>query len=323
MDELIKDKHLVDVVIPAFNAEKYIAQTLESAVLQGDLVKSIIVVNDGSSDKTGEIVDNFSKTHQDITITLIDQSNQGLANARNTGIKAASAPYIALLDADDIWLDSKLQKQLLLFNKLHNLGLGAVYCGYTLINENSLPIAGKHLIIQPALRGDVYSKLLTGNFISGSGSSILIKANVFKDVGYFDETLKASEDWDMWLRIAKKYQFDYVDESLVQIRVHASNMQKDFSRMLASELAMLNKFEQNGTHNYFLLWKIQTILFKKKMAAHSIAGFDSSEPWVKSQFTGPIRLLWQSVLFVPNLVWGPLKMIKDFISTPSKGNKSK
>jgi hypothetical protein len=127
----------------------------------------------------------------------------------------------------------------------------------------------------------------------------------------------------MWLRIAKKYQFNYVDESLVQIRVHASNMQKDFSRMLASELAMLNKFEQNGTHNYFLLWKIQTILFKKKMDAHSIVGFDSSELWVKSQLTGPIRILWHSALFVPNLVWGPLKMIKDLISTPSKDNQSK
>jgi len=315
MDELIKDRHLVDVVIPAFNAEKYITQTLKSVVLQGDCVRSIIIVNDGSSDKTGEIVDSFSKAHQDLKITLLNQANQGLANARNTGIKAASAPYIALLDADDIWLDTKLRKQLQLFCKGQNLGLGAVYCGYTLINENSLPIIGKHLIIQPALRGKVYSKLLTGNFISGSGSSILIKADVFKEVGYFDETLKASEDWDMWLRIARKYQFEYVDEPLVQIRVHASNMQKDFSRMLASELAMLNKFEKNGTHNYFLLWKIQTILFKKKMSADSIAGFDSSEPWVKSQLPGPLRVIWHSALFIPNLIWGALKMIKDRLSS--------
>ena len=111
MDQLIKDRHLVDVVSPAFNAEKYIAQTLESVLLQGDLVKSIIVVNDGSSDRTGEIIDSFSKAHQDLSITLINQANRGLANARNTGVKAASAPYIALLDADDIWLDSKLQQQ--------------------------------------------------------------------------------------------------------------------------------------------------------------------------------------------------------------------
>ena len=322
MDELIKDRHLIDVVIPAFNAEKYIAQTLESAAFQGDLIKSIIVVNDGSSDKTSEIVDSFSKTRQDLNITLLNQVNQGLANARNTGITAASAPYIALLDADDIWLETKLRKQLHLFSKDQNLDLGAVYCGYTLINENSLPIVGKHLIIQPALRGKVYSKLLTGNFISGSGSSILIKASVFKEIGYFDENLNASEDWDMWLRIARKYQFDYVDEPLVQIRVHASNMQKDFSRMLASELAMLNKFEQNGTHNYFLLWKIQTILFKKKMAAYSIAGFDSSEPWVKSHLTGPLRFMWHSILFIPNLIWGPLKMIKDRLSSP-KGHTTK
>lgn len=322
MDELIKNKHLVDVVIPAFNAEKYLTQTLESVAKQGELIKSIIVVNDGSTDKTGEIVDSFSKAHQGLNITLLNQANQGLANARNKGIKAASAPYIALLDADDIWLDTKLKKQLRLFNKEQNLALGAVYCGYTLINENSIPITGKHLIIRPALRGNVFSKLQTGNFISGSGSSILIKADVFKEIGYFDETLNASEDWDMWLRIASKYQFDYVDENLVQIRVHASNMQKDFSRMLASELAMLNKFEKNGTHNYFLLWKIQTILFKKKISARSIVGFDSSEPWVKSQLTGPLRLLWHSALFIPDLIWGSLKMIKDRLSA-SKGPTSK
>jgi len=322
MVELVKNRHLVDVVIPAFNAEKYIAQTLESVALQGDIVQSIIVINDGSNDKTAQIVDNFSTAHPSLTITLINQTNRGLANARNTGIKVASAPYIALLDADDIWLGAKLQKQLHLFAKGQIANLGAVYCDYVLINASSSPITGKNLIIHPTLRGNVYSKLLTGNFISGSGSSILIKADIFREIGYFDETLKASEDWDMWLRISRKYQFDYVDEALVQIRVHASNMQKDFSRMLASELAMLNKFAQNGTHNYFLLLKIQTILLKKKMSAHSIAGFDSSEPWVKSQLTGPLRLMWQSALFIPNLIWGPLKMIKDQISSP-KGNTSK
>lgn len=323
MDKIGQEKFLVDVVIPAFNAERYIDQTLESIALQGDFVRSIIVVNDGSSDKTTQIVDAFSTKYPDLKINLVTQKNQGLANARNTGINTASAPYIALLDSDDIWLSTKLQKQLSLFINTPIDKLGAVYCGYTLIDEKSLPIAGKNLIIHPALRGNVYSKLLTGNFISGSGSSILIKADVFKEVGYFDETLKASEDWDMWLRIAKEYQFDYVEESLVQIRVHDSNMQKDFSRMLASELAMLNKFEQSGIHNYFLLLKIQTILLKKKINAQSIAGFESSQPWVKSQLTNPIRFIWHLALFIPILLWVPFKMIKDLISSAPKGKAAK
>ena len=306
--------HLVDVVIPAFNAARYIDQTLDSIALQGSLVHSIIVVNDGSTDQTALKVEAFTKQHPHLTVKLINQANAGLANARNTGIENVTAPYIALLDADDIWLRGKLERQLEVFNNSSDTSLGVVYTGYELIDENSLLISNDKGIIKPQARGDVRSKLLTGNFISGSGSSVLIQSKVFKEVGLFDEGLRASEDWDMWLRIAQQFHFDFEDTPLVQIRVHQSNMQKDFSRMLASELAMLNKFAQHGKHNYFLLLKIQTILFKKKMAAQDIAGFNVSEPWVKAQLTGYQRFIWQSLLYIPNAIWGPLKKMKQFIS---------
>jgi len=314
MVALSTKNHLVDVVIPAFNAEHYIDQTLESIALQGSLVHSIIVVNDGSTDQTAQIVEAFTRQHSHLSIKLINQANAGLANARNTGINAATAPYIALLDADDIWLNGKLDQQLEVFTTSPDPRLGVVYTGYELIDENSLLISNDKGIIKPQARGDVRSKLLTGNFISGSGSSVLIKSAVFKEAGLFDESLRASEDWDMWLRIAQQFHFDYVDMPLVQIRVHQDNMQKDFSRMLASELAMLNKFAQHGKHNYFLLLKIQTILFKKKISAQDITGFDVSEPWVKAQLTGYQRFIWQSLLYIPNAIWGPLKKMKQLIS---------
>jgi hypothetical protein len=78
---------------------------------------------------------------------------------------------------------------------------------------------------------------------------------------------------------------------------------------------MLNKFAQHGTHNYFLLWKIQTILFKKKILASQIAGFDSSEPWVKAQLTGYKRFLWQLLLPIPTAIWVPLKKLKKSLSS--------
>jgi glycosyltransferase involved in cell wall biosynthesis len=309
----------IDVVIPAFNAGKYIDQALASVSLQGDIVRTVFVINDGSTDQTQAIVETFAKRHPKLAIEIIKQKNAGLANARNTGIKASlqesKAPYIALLDADDVWLAGKLDKQLNVFQASQDSKLGLVYSSYELINENGSAIAGENLIVKPSLRGGVYSSLLTGNFISGSGSGVLIKSNVFEEIGLFDENLKASEDWDMWIRIARKFHFDYVNESLVQIRVHSSNMQKDFSRMLASELAMLNKFAQHGTRNYFLLWKIQTILFKKKMSATQIAGFDSSEPWVKAQLTGYKHLLWQLLLPIPTAIWVPLKKLKKSLSS--------
>jgi glycosyltransferase involved in cell wall biosynthesis len=319
MATLMDTRGQIDVVIPAFNADKYIDQTLDSVSLQGDIVRTVFVINDGSTDQTQAIVETFAKSHPKLAIEIIKQKNAGLANARNTGIKASlqesKAPYIAFLDADDIWLTGKLDKQLSVFQASQDSKLGLVYSSYELINENGSAIAGENLIVKPSLRGEIYSALLTGNFISGSGSGVLVKSNVFEEVGLFDESLKASEDWDMWIRIARKFHFDYVNESLVQIRVHSSNMQKDFSRMLASELAMLNKFAQHSTHNYFLLWKIQTILFKKKMSATQIAGFDSSEPWVKAQLTGYKQFLWQLLLPIPTAIWVPLKKLKKSISS--------
>jgi glycosyltransferase involved in cell wall biosynthesis len=272
------------------------------------------VVNDGSTDQTAKIVESFAKSHPSLVIQLINQENAGLANARNTGIKASlqesKAPFIALLDADDVWLSGKLEKQLNLFQASQDSKLGLVYSSYELIDEKGSAIVGENLIVKPSLRGEVYSSLLTGNFISGSGSGVLVKSAVFEEVGLFDEALKASEDWDMWIRIARKFHFDYVNESLVQIRVHSANMQKDFSRMLVSELAMLNKFAQHGTHNYFLLWKIQTILFQKKISATQIIGFDACDPWVKAQLIGYQSQVWKVLLILPICAWPLLKFLK-------------
>lgn len=313
MSALNSTHHLVDVVIPAFNAASYINKTLESVAIQGDVVQSIIIVNDGSTDNTTQIIDAFFQKHPHLTVNLIHQENQGLACARNTGIKAARAPYIALLDADDVWLAHKLSAQLAIFRQSSDPKLGLVYCAYELIDQESKPILGKNFIIHPYLRGQVSSRLQTGNFISGSGSSVLIRASVFQDIGHFDETLVASEDWDMWLRIAQKYTFDYVDRVFVQIRVHPNNMQKDFSRMLTSDLAMLNKFCQHGQHNYFLLWKIRTILYKKNVSARSIPGFESSETWVRTQLSDPQNQLWGVFMAPLNAIWGPLKKIRNYL----------
>lgn len=318
MSTLNSDFALVDVVIPAFNAERYIRSTLESAFLQGKIINSIIVVNDGSTDSTETIVQEFALDNEQPKIILINQKNGGLANARNAGIKKslknAKAPYIALLDADDIWLSKKLALQLHLFKISGDPLLGMVYSSYELIDANGSVITGENLIVKPVLRGNAYSSLLSGNLISGSGSGVLVKSHVFREVGLFDETLQASEDWDMWIRVCKKFHVDFVDQVLVQIRVHPSNMQKDFSRMLASELAMLNKFAIQGTHNFFLLWKIQTILYKKKMIATQIKGFENSEPWVMSQLTGYRHFFWQALLFVPAILWIPLKKVKRLFS---------
>ena len=117
----------------------------------------------------------------------------------------------------------------------------------------------------------------------------------------------------MWLRIAQKYTFDFIDQIFVQIRVHPNNMQKDFVRMLSSDLAMLNKFYQHGQHNYFLLWKIRTILYKKNSSSNSIPGFEACEPWVRFQLSDSQNKLWGVFMAPLNAIWEPLKKMRNFL----------
>lgn len=276
---------LVDVVIPAYNAARYIEETLSSTAIQGDILSKIIVVNDGSTDHTQELVSQFSAKHPHISIQIIEQANAGLSAARNAGIKASTAPYIAFLDADDLWLPEKLNKQLSVFNQAQNDKLGLVYCAYGAISEKSARLPSV-AVISPSLRGDASRKLLLGNFISGSGSAVLIKRTVFDTVGLFDEKLRAGEDWDMWLRISKNFLIDYSPEELVLIRLHEANMQKDALRMLSADLMILNKFVLAGQMSYFLLWKIRTYLINRKMRASEIPGFDQCTPDLQNKLSG-------------------------------------
>lgn len=277
----------IDVVIPAYNASAYITQTLQSIADQDYPIANIIVVNDGSTDNTGECVLKFSTLNKHSNILLVNQNNAGLSSARNKGINLSKADFIAFLDADDLWDPKKISEQILLFQKNILENVGIIYCGYRLIDDNNqlLP-PDLNRIIAPKIRGDVYKALLRGNFVSGSGSSVLVKRAIFDSVGLFDEQLISCEDWDMWLRIAKKYQFDFVNKNLVSIRVHCNNMQKDSLRMLSGELMVLNKFIERGEVNPFLLWKIRTYLFNKNLHPKAIPGFTQCLPKLQRMFTG-------------------------------------
>ena len=291
--------YTIDVIIPAYNAGEFISQTLQSVLLQDAPIHSVIVVNDGSSDDTQAKVLSFQQQNPDLNLVLINQTNSGLSAARNTGIRHSRASHIALLDADDLWNSTKISSQIALFQNSKNPQLGLVYCAYRLIDHAGLPLPeSAQALIAPSLRGQVYKPLLRGNFVSGSGSSVLIARTVFDQVGLFDEQLRACEDWDMWLRIAQHYSFDYVDQTLVSIRVHPNNMQKDLSRMVSAELMVLNKFYERGQSNPFLLWKLRTYLSNKKLTADAIYGFSRCSPKLQKELSG-WRMTLASTMLAP------------------------
>jgi glycosyltransferase involved in cell wall biosynthesis len=255
-----ESKNSIDVIIPVYNGKKFILQALDSVVHQTLSPSKIIVVDDGSTDKTHELITEFAKT-SGVEIQIIKKENGGLSSARNAGIKASTADFIAFLDADDVWVNNKLEKQLEVFKSTEFGNLGLVYCKYDLINEGGEKTTGYVLPLDKKFRGYVFSKMLAANKILSSGSGVLIKKEVLENAGFFDEELKFGEDWDMWIRIAEKFEVDYVDETLVHIRRHANNMSASLLSVFEGEIEFYNKWipKLKNKHPIPLAWSDRII----------------------------------------------------------------
>ena len=200
----------VSVIIPTYNRAHYICSAIQSVLNQTFEDFEIIVVDDASTDDTREIIDKF----EDERIYYIrHKKNRGGSASRNTGIKHSRGKFIAFLDDDDLWMRNKLEKQLDLINKTSEIGV--VYTGVLLINNSGQIISHKI----PSLRGNIFPDILKKNYV-GSCSMVLVRKECFTRIGLFDENLPAGQDWDMWIRLAKRYQFDSVNEPLVLYRVH-------------------------------------------------------------------------------------------------------
>lgn len=214
---------MISVVIPCYNGEKYIEEAIRSVLEQSYADIEVIVVDDGSTDRSAEIVQNIS----DPRMRYVYQEHQGVCAARNKGISLARGEYIAFLDSDDVWEKEKLERQLGLTEEFD-----VVYTDYVIINKDSRVIPHNMIVDRTSGRIPLKTQLLAGNVVLGSCSSVLLKKEVIDAVGGFDESLNEAmgEEWDLWARISRKYKFGYVDEPLVRIRVHENQRQARRSR---------------------------------------------------------------------------------------------
>lgn len=203
----------VSVNIPAYNDEKYIAETVQSVINQTYQDWELIIIDDGSKDKTGEIVKSFT----DPRIKYFYQENRGIGAARNSAIEKSSGEYIAFLDHDDLWLPSKLEKQIALFE--NNPDLGLVYCDTIFFNDKG-DIYRLYERYKP-FRGRVFRELLKHYFLSCE--TVIIRKSVLGDVGGFMPQMMMAEEYDLFMRIAYKYPIDYVPEPLAKYRIHEKN----------------------------------------------------------------------------------------------------
>ncbi len=220
----------VSVIIPTYNHARYVGEAIQSALAQDYDDLEIIVIDDGSTDNTRQVVAQF-----DHRVRYIWQENKGLSGARNTGIHAARGDYIALLDADDCWLPAFLSSVVARLEA--DNGLGAVHSGFYFVDGQGKPLPQIEVSTVPD--DQMYDRLLDGEFFVPA--AVLVRRKCFERVGLFDETLRASEDWDMWLRVAREFRFGGISQPLLHYRIHGNNMSADPEYMLRYQLMVVEK----------------------------------------------------------------------------------
>lgn len=212
----------VSVVIPMYNSSNYILDTIKSVLDQDYENIEVVIVDDGSTDNSCYLVELNYKDR----VKLIKKENSGVSSARNIGIMASTGYYIAFLDSDDLWLKNKISKQVESIANRNEFGVS--YTDRYLINTDNKIIC----YTRKYFNGFILNKILIKNFICLS--SVLVKRECFAECGFFDTELTVSEDYDLWIRIASKYKFLYLNERLVCYRITPGSLTKNVERMIIS-----------------------------------------------------------------------------------------
>lgn len=239
----------VSIIIPVYKAEKFIADTLQSALDQTYKNIEILIIDDGSPDRSIEICQQFT----DPRIRIIRQQNRGLPGARNTGIRHAQGEYITLLDADDLWLPEKLEKHVKHLDNSPNVGVS--FSRSAFIDDNGQPLG---IYQMPQMKGITSAIVLCRNPIS-NGSAAVIKREVFEAIKfqdnlygtvedfYFDErsrhTNADSTDVECWFRMSvkSKLQIEGIPEALTLYRVNSGGLSANLLKQLDSWELMLKR----------------------------------------------------------------------------------
>lgn len=232
----------VGVVIPMFNAAATIEETLDSVQAQTYPSLDIVVVDDGSTDGSPDLVVKRAKC--DPRLRLIRQENSGVAAARNAGVLALDCQYLAFVDADDLWAPDKISLQMAALTEAGETA-GLVYTWFALIDDRSSVVS---LDKQPRFEGRVLRALCSGNFI-GNGSSMLVRRSVFEAVNGFDSALRdqdaqGCEDLRFGLAAAELTEFRVVPRYMTGYRVTHDNMSSDVLRMWRSATMVLAPYRE-------------------------------------------------------------------------------
>jgi glycosyltransferase involved in cell wall biosynthesis len=270
----------VSVIIPCFNSQNTIQETIESVLAQTMQDFELIVVDDGSTDDTKQILSDFGNR-----VKYLYRENGGQSAARNTGIRAAIGEFVAFVDSDDLWCPDKLEKQIRI---LEDTTVDWCYCDCLYFCNSDSTSLGKHSdLFYPAKEGWIAKSLLLGNCIASP--TPLIRRSIFDQCGLFDESplFRIGEDWEMWLRIAAQYPVGYRAEVLAKHREHTFSLSfgADPMTALASHLAVIEKITA--------LYPQDLMPIKEKAMAFYAARFSKSA-WLNGNIVNAKELIQQA-----------------------------
>jgi glycosyltransferase involved in cell wall biosynthesis len=278
----------ISVIIPVYNAEKTIRETINSVLNQTLSDFELIVINDGSTDSTLEII----QSTQDHRLKVFSYPNAGLPVSRNRGFYHSVGEFIAFLDADDLWTADKLEAQLIALRT--NPKAAVAYSWTDLIDESGQFLRECCHITE---NGDVYAKLLLTCFVA-SGSNPLIRRQAFVEVGGFDESIAASQDFDLYLRLAARYHYAAVPSPQVLYRISTNSMSTNIRRLESTSLLVRERAFNQASQS-----------LPQHLKRHSIANFYKAilfrllnDPPSRQRGLESARILWHTIRYDPVLL---------------------
>lgn len=228
----------VSVIIPTFNRSHLIGKTIDSVLNQTYRNFEIIVIDDGSTDNTREVV----RSYGDV-VRYFKQTNSGVAAARNTGIAMSEGEYISFLDSDDTFLPDNLEIKMAFFKNHTNESW--VYSDWQYVDERGDLLqtgSQKYNYANRQLNGIIFNELIYHrNFISPC--TVVLKKLIFKDIGYFDASILSLEEYDLWIRISLKYPVNYINEVLTYTTIHSGSLSEDFSKWVQGNARIIDKLD--------------------------------------------------------------------------------
>jgi glycosyltransferase involved in cell wall biosynthesis len=260
---MCKKNTTVSVIIPTFNSAEYVGNAIDSVLSQTYSAYEIIVVNDGSTDNTQEILKNYVKK-----ILYFEIENGGPSKARNIGIIHSKGAFIAFLDADDEWYPQKLEKQVELIREKPKCGL--VYCDRVVFDETTK----RNTKMTYRESGKIYEGNMFWDMLkAGDGcfatSCVLLRRDALNLLGLFDEELYTAEDTNLLLRVAYHYEIEFVPETLAKIRIHSRNISHQNVRRWGT-IQNLDKIAKLYPETVYKHEKLWTDLYAKKYFEYSM-----------------------------------------------------